>query len=128
APFRAVLEGESFHGIIAYPSFIHPCVEACGMARMEQMSESIDVLDPFDDTRDAFATSILGASQPLSFDGEGRIMLPEALLTSANIDDKVLFVGKGATFEMWKPESFEAYASKAREQAMQNRKLLHLKQ
>jgi MraZ protein len=127
ASFRAVLEAESFQGIIAYPSFINPCIEACGMARIEQLSASIDQLDPFSTEHDAFATSILGASHPLGFDGEGRITLPEALIQAASLEEKIIFVGKGKTFEMWNPDRFEAHASEARTQAITQRSRLQLK-
>lgn len=126
AHFRNALSGQSFHGIVAYPSFVNPCVEASGIDRIEQLSQSIDSLDPYSEERDAFATSILGESVQLSFDGEGRIMLPEVLLENAGISDKAVFVGKGATFEIWQPEQFKSYAEKARELARSQREKLRL--
>lgn len=127
ANFRNSLVDQKFQGIIAYNSFINPCVEASGFDRIEQISQSIDVLDPFSDERDAFATTILGGSVQLSFDGEGRVMLSENLLSQAKITDKAVFVGKGATFEIWNPEDFEEYAKKARELAHKQRANLSLK-
>lgn len=121
ASFRAALKGQEFHGVVAYPSFINPCVEACGIDRIAQLSENIESLDPFSEERDAFATAILGGSVQLGFDGEGRIMLPEALLSQAEINDQALFVGKGATFEIWQPERFADYAAQARKLALEKR-------
>jgi len=126
ASFRAVLAGQSFQGIIVYASFIHDCIEACGMERIEQLSSSIDTLDPYSEDRDAFATTILGGSVQLPFDGEGRVFLPPILQQNAAIQDKVVFVGKGATFEMWRPEKFECYAEKARQLAKDRRAHLRL--
>lgn len=126
APFRAVVAKTDFQGIIAYSSFMHPCVEACGIDRIEQLSRSIDALDPYSDERDAFATTILGGSIQLPFDSEGRIMLPEPLIDAADINDKAVFVGKGITFEIWQPGRFEAYAQKARDLAKEKRANLRL--
>jgi DNA-binding transcriptional regulator/RsmH inhibitor MraZ len=56
--------------------------------------------------RDAFTTAILGGSVQLGFDGEGRVVLPEALLKKAASPDTGIFVGKGATFEIWSPQLF----------------------
>lgn len=126
APFRAALSGQHFPGIVAYGSFVHPCIEACGMERIERLSESIDSLDPFSETRDAFATHILGGSVQLAFDGEGRVMLPEALLKKAEIMDQAVFVGKGQTFEIWNPNTFAAYAGKAEKLAKEQRASLRL--
>ena len=119
--YRAVLAAEQFNGVIAYPSFVHGCIEACGMARMTKIYERIEALDPFSEERDAFATAILGGSVQLAFDGEGRIMLPESLLGRAGIKEAAVFIGKGATFEIWSKESFAAHEAAARDTAKKQR-------
>lgn len=126
ALFRSALANQNFNGIVAYPSFLYECIEACGMDRIEKLSESIDDLDPFSEERDAFATSILGGSIQLSFDGDGRVLLPEQLITVAKLEDKATFVGKGKTFEIWNPGIFEAYAQNARKLAKEKRGALSL--
>ena len=61
--FRAALGNQEFKGIVAYPSFINPAVEASGYDRILQLSESIETFDPFSEERDAFATAILAECQ-----------------------------------------------------------------
>jgi MraZ protein len=122
--FRTVLAGEHFNGIVVYQSFINPCLEACGMSRIEKLSERIDTLDPFSEEHDAFAATILGGSVQLAFDGEGRVMLPESLLQAAGIGEDVVFVGKGKTFEIWKPEDYTKHAEVARRIALEKRQHL----
>ncbi len=124
--FRAVLSGHDFHGIIAYPSFVNPCVEASGLAHMERLSAAIDEMDPYAPERDAFAISILGACEQLAFDPEGRVILPPTLLEQGQISDRAVFVGKGATFEIWNPQHYADYAAKAREMALKERASLKL--
>ena len=126
ATFRAALakatsRGEEFSGIIAYASFINRCLEACGIDRIRKLSQRIEHLDPFSEERDAFATTILGGSVQLPFDGEGRVMLPEHLIEIAGIDEMAMFVGKGETFEIWEPRAFAGYAARARELAREKR-------
>lgn len=128
APFRSVLANQHFPGIVAYPSFVHECVEACGMERMEKLSESIDGMDPYSEQRDAFAASILGGCVQLSFDAEGRVLLPEKLIAVAKLKEQAVFAGKGQTFEIWSPEIFESYAGKARAMAKQHRGALSFQQ
>ena len=119
--FRAVLTRENFNGMIAYSSFIHPCIEACGMERLEKLNARIEALDPFSEERDAFATAILGGSVQLGFDGEGRVVIPEALLAKAEITSTGIFVGKGATFEIWSPAQFAKQETAMRELALKRR-------
>lgn len=123
--FRAVLENEKFQGIVAYQSFVNPCIEVCSMSHLETMMEKIEALDPFSEEYDAFATSILGGSVQLSFDGEGRVVLPESLMASANIKEDMVFVGKGRTFEIWEPVAFAEHAAQARKVALEKR--LHIR-
>ena len=122
--FRAVLGNESFNGIVAYQSFINPCIEACAMSRIEALSERIETLDPFSEEHDAFAATILGGSVQLSFDGEGRVNFQADLLESVEITDEAVFVGKGKTFEIWQPDAFAAHAAETRKLALDKRGLL----
>ncbi len=125
--FRAALGNEHFNGIVAYGSFVNGCIEACGMARMEEMHARIESLDPFSEERDAFEATIFGGSMQLAFDGEGRVILPEGLLADAGIDGECVFVGKGATFEIWEPKAYAEYQGKARKLALEKRAALRAK-
>lgn len=116
ATFRASLAGQSFNGIIAFRSFKLPALEACGIDRMEEMSQRIDALDEFSEDRDALAALFADALQ-LAFDGEGRIVLPEPLCQHAGITENAAFVGLGRTFQIWEPERFEKHQQDMRERA-----------
>ncbi len=122
--FRGVLSAEAFNGIVAYQSFINPCIEACAMSRIEALSERIEALDPFSEEHDAFSATILGGSMQLGFDSEGRVVLPQELLSSVDIDGEAIFVGKGKTFEIWQPEAFTAHAEQSRKLALEKRAIL----
>lgn len=122
--FRNVLVAENFSGIVAYESFVNEAIEASGMSRIEKLSESIENLDPFSPEYGAFATTILAGAVQLQFDSEGRVILPEKLITKADISDKCVFVGMGKTFEIWNPEKFEIHAQAAKELAKKNRNQL----
>lgn len=128
AQFRAALLNQSFAGVIAFPSFRENCnaIEACGMDRMDQLSESLDDLDPFSDEQNDMAAVIFGAAVQLPFDGEGRIMLPDRLIEGAGIVDRTVFVGCGQTFQMWAPDAHAEFALKARDRARESRARLRL--
>lgn len=119
--FRAVLSSQSYNGMIAYSSFVHGCIEVCGMQRLERLYAQMESLDPFSEERDAFATAILGGSVQLPFDNEGRAVIPESLLKAAGIDGNAIFVGKGATFEIWAPAAFAKHQEAARKLALSKR-------
>jgi len=125
AQFRTILVTQEFPGIVAYLSPLHSCIEGCGMSRIMKLNNRVEKLDPYSEEHDAFATTLFGESVQLSFDTEGRVMLPESLIKSANLSEHATIVGKGEIFEIWEPKAFEAYAKRARELVREKR--IHLK-
>ena len=121
ASFRSHLGSLGYNGFIAYPSFNHEALEACSQDRIEKLSSTIDSLNPFEEKRDFFATSILSESVSLQFDTEGRVLITEKLISHAKIKNNILFVGLGKTFQIWEPKSFEKFKIVARKKAYQNR-------
>ena len=113
ASFRSHLSNLGYNGIICYPSFNNQCVEAWPQDRIEKVSNAIDSLNPFEEKKDYFATSILSESVNLQFDSEGRILLTSKLLKHAKIKNSILFVGQGKTFQIWEPALFEKFRVKA---------------
>jgi len=114
ASFRAALSEES-NGIIAFRTLGFDAIDARGRAEFESLlatlrSHSVANLGP--------ELAILGGAAPspdqivaataaeIPFDGEGRIVLPEAFIAYAGISDQVKFVGRGTFFQMWSPENF----------------------
>ncbi len=124
AQFRASLVGENFSAMVVYESFVNDCIEGCDIERIKKISDSIDNLDPFSEERDAFATAVLGGSKQLTIDCDGRVILPPELLKKVKIKGELVFVGKGSTFEIWEPKSFEIYMQKAKKEAKAKRNLL----
>ena len=121
ASFRSYLSNMGYNGLICYPSFNNPSIEGCTQNRIEKISNSIDSLNPFEEKRDIFATSVLSESVSLQFDSEGRISIPNKLLNHAKIKTTMLFVGQGKTFQIWEPKIFEKYKIQARKKANLNR-------
>ena len=121
ATFRSHLNSMGYNGFVSYPSFNYSALEGCSQDRIEKLSKSIDSLNPFEENRDYFATSILSESVNFQFDTEGRITLTEKLLDHAKIVNNVLFVGLGQTFQIWEPKIFEKFKITARKKAFQNR-------
>ena len=117
ASFRSYLSNMGFNGVICYPSFNHFCIEAWPQDRIEKISSTIDSLNPFEEKKDYFATSILAESLNLQFDSEGRILLSSKLLRHAKIKNRMLFVGQGKTFQIWEPTNYEKFKVTAKKKS-----------
>ena len=121
ASFRSYLSNLGYNGVICFPSFNNYSIEAWSQDRIEKISNSIDELNPFEEKKDFFATSILSESVNLQFDSEGRISLSSKLLKHAKIRNSMLFVGQGKTFQIWEPTNFEKFRVTAKKKSNMNR-------
>tara|TARA_B110000902_G_scaffold5983_1_gene7190 strand:+ start:252 stop:716 length:465 start_codon:yes stop_codon:yes gene_type:complete len=124
ASFRSYLSSIGYNGFVTYPSFNHEALEACSEDRIEKLSSTIDSLNPFEEKRDYFATSVLSESVSLQFDSEGRVLITDKLLNHAKIKNSILFVGLGKTFQIWEPKFFEKFKIVAKKKSYQNRSSL----
>ena len=121
ASYRSYLSNLGYNGVICYPSFNNQSIEVWPQDRIEKISNTIDSLNPFEEKRDFFATSVLSESENLQFDTEGRVSLSKKLLDHAKINNNVLFIGLGKTFQIWEPRNFVKFKAYARKKAYQNR-------
>ena len=117
ASFRSYLSNLGYNGVICYPSFNNNCIEAWPQDRIEKISNAIDSLNPFEEKKDYFATSILSESINLQFDSEGRILITSKLLKHAKIKNSILFVGQGKTFQIWEPNNYEKFKVTAKKKS-----------
>ena len=117
ASFRSYLSNLGYNGVICFPSFNNQSIEAWSQNRIEKISNAIDSLNPFEEKKDYFSTSILSESINLQFDNEGRILLTQKLLKHAKIKNSMLFVGQGKTFQIWEPTTFEKFRVTARKKS-----------
>ena len=108
SPFRQILAQQNLKGFYCFPSFVAPALEAFGETLLNEFQERLGNVDPlFSEDYDAQAQAVVGESQFLNFDDEGRIRLPDDLIAHAGIGERVLFVGMVKKFQLWEPERFE---------------------
>lgn len=115
APFRGVLARDGFEGLYVHPSLDQPALDAGGNALLKDIDTLLSGLSPYSDERDTFSTALLGTSELLKVDPEGRVMLTESLKLAAGITNEVVFVGLGHKFQIWEPKRFAVHLSEAKE-------------
>ncbi|MFQ3307265.1 MAG: MraZ protein [Candidatus Midichloriaceae bacterium] len=118
--FRGIIDQKISKEIYAYSSFINNCIEVCTFERIDKLQDFLENMDFFSSKKDAIATAVLSDCEPMQLDSKGRVCLPERLIKYAQLDKKVLFVGKGNTFEIWNKVDFEKYFNEAKKIAKEN--------
>lgn len=122
ASYRAALADRPFQGLIAYPSLTDPAIEAFGRDVLERMNEQrlANRISGGDFEQalvgsqdDDLVETIMAMASEMPFDGEGRVILPPALVAHAGIEDRATFVGRGSRIQIWAPDRFEAHQADA---------------
>ena len=116
ATFRTTLSAQRFPGIVVFPSYKYPALEANSLDWMEELADRLDALDKFSDEHENLEM-LFASSRELAFDPEGRIVLPPDLAAHAAITDSVAFVGVGRNFQLWEPSRFAEHAANLRARA-----------
>lgn len=124
APFRAALKvfadqagSEEARQIVLRPSHSSPCIEAWPHAVFADLEAPLARIDTFSEHQDDLAFLLYTQAHPMEPDKEGRIVLPEALVSHAGLTDAVVFVGLGRTFQIWEPEAVARRQQEALERA-----------
>lgn len=124
ASFRSVLLRDGFEGLYTHPSLDAAAIDCGGHALLAEIDELLSTLSPYSQERDMFSTALLGTSEILKVDTEGRVVLSENLKDYAGITSEVTFVGQGHKFQIWEPGGFRAHLDEARSRVRDLRKHL----
>ncbi|HWJ75020.1 MAG TPA: division/cell wall cluster transcriptional repressor MraZ [Kaistia sp.] len=124
APFRSVLMRDGFEGLYCCPTLDQNAVDAGGNRLREQIRAMLALFEPFSEDHELLSTTLIGESEILRVDPEGRVALPEAIKAHAGIGDTVTFVGQGYKFQIWEPERFIAYRAEAKNRVRELRRRL----
>lgn len=126
AAFRATLGETLNQGLYLMRSIRGvPALDGFGADFIARLADGIT--NPFASEDEDFTSAIFGASQQLSLDNEGRMMLPEALRAFAGIDDQVCFIGRGKYFQVWEPAAGQQAQEEAFRRATANRSSVSLR-
>lgn len=117
ASFRAVLARDGYEGLCVVPSLDSQALDAGGNALLSEINQLIESYPPYSEERDTLSSALLGTSEVLKTDAEGRIILTESLKSFAGVRDQVTFVGHGHKFQIWEPETFRVHLDAARAKA-----------
>lgn len=115
APFRMVLTRDGFEGLYCCPTLDGRAVDAGGNLLRDTIRQSLAQFEPFSSDYEELSTTLIGESEVLKIDQDGRTVLTPTIMDHAGVTDRVTFVGQGFKFQIWEPERFQAYRAEAME-------------
>lgn len=114
APFRAVLVRDGFEGLYCCPTLDRQAVDAGGNRLRDQIRNSLLAFEAFSEDHEYLSTTLIGESEILKIDQDGRVVLSDAIRSHAGVGERVTFVGQGYKFQIWEPDRFAAYREEAK--------------
>lgn len=114
AQFRAVLAVDGFDGLYCCPTLDLQAIDAGGNRLRQAIGESLASFPRFSEDYELLSTTLIGDSEILKIDQDGRVVLTDTIRTHAGVTDRVTFVGQGYKFQIWEPERFAAYREEAK--------------
>jgi len=115
ASFRLVLARDGFEGLYCCPTLDRMAIDAGGNALRDTIRKSLGQFEPFSEEYEQLSTTLIGESEVLKIDQDGRTILPQSIMEHAGVTDRVTFVGQGFKFQIWEPERFAEYREEAKE-------------
>jgi len=86
------------------------CLCAYPEARWEEILRRIDDADPLSEAREIFSRLVLPtADDELSFDEQGRVVVPQQLRNDAGLKKDVIILGCGDRLEIWDVEEYKQW-------------------
>lgn len=85
-------------------SALDPCLVAYPLAEWRAFEEKLARLPRFDPNVVKLRRLYVSAAIEVSFDGQGRVLVPPSLRTYAGLEKEVLWAGMGRHAELWSRE------------------------
>ena len=116
ASFRRVLEasdpnwqpGGNPELVIVYGDHRRKYLECYTMEAIDEVDAKIDALPRGSMQRKMLQRLFHGQSFPTTVDETGRLVLPAKLRNKIGLEGEAFFIAAGDTFQIWKPETYEA--------------------
>jgi MraZ protein len=94
--------------VIVYGDHRRKYLECYTMEAIEEVDAKIENLPRGSMERKMLERLFNGQSFPTTVDETGRLVLPAKLRTKIGLDSEAFFIAAGDTFQIWKPETYEA--------------------
>ncbi|MBQ0019594.1 MAG: division/cell wall cluster transcriptional repressor MraZ [Bacteroidales bacterium] len=108
AAFRKILVTSGEEGLVLRRDVFQQCLVLYPHSIWDKMVDSItERTNPFDRKGRENLRRFVAASESVSLDGDGRILIPKRYLDTANINAEVRFIGMDNTIEIWNRQSAE---------------------
>ncbi len=103
ARYRSLLERNN-EELILFTTPETQYIQGCGNNYINRLWQTNLELDQVSDEA-LYIQDILSDSTHVQLDAEGRVLLSENFINTADLKNTILFAGRGETFQIWNPKN-----------------------
>jgi MraZ protein len=106
-PFRRALRDPGADHVVL--TLLDQCLAAYPPAEWARLEEQLASLPAFSKPVKALTRALASRAVDCAVDGQGRVLLPQALRAAASLSKEAVVVGVLNRFEVWSPEAWESF-------------------
>ena len=111
--YRALLDTVCKSELVITIDMKSPCLTLSPLPEWKNFEEKVSALPAMDDLGEMLSRFVVGQAKDLQVDGSGRILIPTELRGYAELDKKLVLVGRTQRLEIWSEANWNAEREKS---------------
>ena len=113
--YRALLDEICRGDLVITIDMKSTCLTLSPLPEWKRFEEKVAALPAMDDLGEMLSRFVVGQAKDLQVDGSGRILIPPELRGYAQLEKKLVLVGRTQRLEIWSEENWNAEREKSQE-------------
>ena len=104
--YRSVLEDICHGELVITIDMKSTCLTLSPLPEWQKFEEKVAALPALDDVGEMLSRFVVGQAKDLQIDNSGRVLIPQELRDYAQLDKKLILVGRTQRLELWSEENW----------------------
>ena len=113
--YRTVLDQICSGELVITIDMKSTCLTLSPLPEWKKFEEKVAALPALDDLAEMLSRFVVGQAKDLQVDGSGRILIPPELRDYAQLEKKLVLVGRTRRLEIWSEDNWNAERQKSQE-------------
>ena len=113
--YRTVLDEICSGDLVITIDMKSTCLTLSPLPEWKKFEEKVAALPALDDLAEMLSRFVVGQAKDLQVDGSGRILIPPELRDYAQLEKKLVLVGRTRRLEIWSEDNWNAERQKSQE-------------
>ncbi|MFQ3345686.1 MAG: MraZ protein [Porticoccaceae bacterium] len=113
--YRGVLADMCSGNLVITIDMKSTCLTLSPLPEWKKFEEKVAALPALDDLGEMLSRFVVGQAKDLQLDGSGRVLIPSELREYAQLERKIILVGRTQRLEIWSEDNWNTEREKSQE-------------